>query len=81
MENENDYKEERIHKEHEPHEYVTLRDIKIIAEISSSSKQATETEVPEDTSTIDLSNLIPLPKRVKFALTQTNNLQCRGYAL
>jgi len=73
-ENENDYTEERIHKEHEPQEYVTLRDIKTI--------QAPETEVPEDTSTIDLSNLRPkLPKRVQFALTQTNNLQCRGYAL
>jgi len=82
MENENDYTEEIIHKEQKPQEYVTLRDIKIITEISSSSKQATETEVPEDTSTIDLSNLRPkLPKRVQFALTQTNNLQCRGYAL
>jgi len=78
MENENDYKEERIHKENEPHEYVTLRDIKIIAEKNSSSKQA---EVPEDTTTNELSNLRPLPKRVKFELTQTNNLQCRGYAL
>jgi len=80
MENENNYTEERIHKEHKKHEYVTLR--KIITEINSSSKQAREIEVPEDTTTIDLSNQRPkLPKRVKFALTRTNNLQGLGYAL